>query len=201
MSETPTIKPAAIASGASVSTSINIGGYSSGEPMGPTAILVPADTKGTIRYKVQVSQDDITYVDIFANGVIIPMPALIAGLILIPDPIQQGCIGFGFIRLVSMDARNAVAPASGAYTPYIVLCPLTYDNAAVPDGSASGAAAATMDPVFAAAQFAILMDILSTQHELLRETKRMRLGFVMAENNVCEDINPEEMDDDNDAWQ
>lgn len=37
--------------------------------------------------------------------------------------------------------------------------------------------------------------------ELLREVKALRLGLVMAENSVCEDIAPEDLPDANDAWE
>lgn len=41
----------------------------------------------------------------------------------------------------------------------------------------------------------------SILEELLREIKALRLGLVMAENSVCEDIAPEDLPDDNDGWQ
>ena len=41
----------------------------------------------------------------------------------------------------------------------------------------------------------------SILEEILRELKALRLGLVMAENNVCDDVDPDALPDDNDAWQ
>ncbi len=41
----------------------------------------------------------------------------------------------------------------------------------------------------------------SILNEILRELRALRMGMVMAENNVCDDIDPDALPDDNDAWQ
>lgn len=43
--------------------------------------------------------------------------------------------------------------------------------------------------------------LVSVLEELLREIKALRMGLVMAENNVCDDVDPDALPDDNDAWQ
>ncbi len=44
------------------------------------------------------------------------------------------------------------------------------------------------------------LELTSVMNELLREVKALRLGLVMAENNVCDDVDPDAGPDDSDAW-
>lgn len=79
----------------------------------PTSILAPSDLEGVSNIKIQVALEDTPsgYHDIIdTDGEVQYVPLVADAVIPIPGGIQVGCIGWGFIRLVTLN--NSTPPVA-----------------------------------------------------------------------------------------
>lgn len=115
MGETSFIRSLAIANGASVSASYQIGANSAGgSPMVPLAVILPSSLAGASRLKFQVSKDDSTWYDILFGTSVLYITETVSSVVLVSSRIQHGCWGFSFIRLVTMNTSNAAFAVTAA---------------------------------------------------------------------------------------
>lgn len=136
--ETSFIRPLAIASGASVSASYQIGHQSAnGSPMVPLAVILPASLAGATRLKFQVSKDDSTWYDILFGTGVLYLTETVSSVVLVPARIQQGCWGFSFIRLVTMDGSNVAFAVTAATSIDVVFGNVEKSNPNVDDPNAT----------------------------------------------------------------
>ena len=90
------------AGAAVASSSVQIMGHDT--PVLPTSVLCPGNLGGVTSFKIQVSLDDVTYYDIESStsGVqgVVNFPAVINGVLPVPDVVQGGCMSWAYMRLV-----------------------------------------------------------------------------------------------------
>lgn len=85
------------------------------EAIVPTSILAPANLQSITRVKIQVAHVDVdaSYKDIFIEGAVSPIVLTISTVFNIREALQNACLGFEFIRLVTTNSSNvATDPAS-----------------------------------------------------------------------------------------
>ena len=103
----PFFRDLTVAAGGAVgtSTSYQLGGTV--YPVAPVSIETPADLNGVDRVRVQVSNDDITYLDIFVEGDLVPLALTASRVLTLPPALSLACLGWAYMRLLTTDAANA----------------------------------------------------------------------------------------------
>ncbi len=119
------------------SDSVNVGGYLAG-PVVPVSVLCPANLRGVDRVRVQVSQDNTTFYDIFVDGAIVPLALTINTVLMVPSAIQAAVMGYAYMRLLTTDASD-VAEEPSADISFVVRFAL---GETVPGVAGSGGVAA-----------------------------------------------------------